>query len=406
MKKEQTLGYDQALKITLETISPLGSGGEVILAEAVNRVLFKDLYSRVNSPSIDASMKDGYAVISEEIRYAAPQFPVHLKLTGTAAAGATVNIRVDPGCAVRILTGAGIPEGATAVLAEEFAIRENDGIRVVNDAEPGRNILLTGTDVKAGEQVAEKGSSLTPGLIGTIAAAGFGRVPVFRRPKVAILATGDELVIPGDPLPDGKLYASNLEMLKAWCLRFGMPTSFYLLNDTFEIITRTIETAVETHDAVITSGGAWTGERDFVGKTLHGLGWKKIFHAIRMGPGKAVGFGMLNKKPVFMLPGGPPSNLTAFLQIALPGLLRLAGHSDPGLPRIKVKLQESLNGGHVDWTEFIYGHLSPGEDHTLFSPLKLTRRLHSMASAQGAVAMPEGVTSLPEGSMITAQFFL
>ncbi len=403
MKTHPIPGYEAALKMALDAISPLKNSEEKGLGESLHRVLSADIHAMVDSPSVDASMKDGYAVVSDEIRDATPENPVQLKLIGTMAAGGDACLRVEPGTAVRILTGAGIPAGATAVLAGEFARCEREWVTVFNHAEPGRNILKAGMDVRAGEQVAEKGTRLNPGLIGTIAAAGYGRIPVYRRPRVAILATGDELVIPGDPLPDGKLYASNLEMLKAWCRQFGMAASFQLLQDTPEIISHAMETAAATHDVLITSGGAWTGDRDFIARTLASLGWKKVFHAIRMGPGKAVGFGMLQDKPVFILPGGPPSNLTAFLQIALPGLLKLAGHRRPGLPEIRVRLQAPLDGSHVDWTEFVYGSLVPGDTHTGFQPLKLTRRLRSMAFAQAAVAIPEGITCLPEGSIVTAQ---
>jgi molybdopterin molybdotransferase len=221
-RRDDIPGYEQALKATLDTISFLEGSEEVELAESLNRVLYMDLHSKVNSPSLDASMKDGYAVVSDDIRYAVPEKPVRLKLKGTIAAGGNVGLTVEPGTTVRVLTGAGIPVGATAVLAEEFTRCDRDLVTVFNHSEPGRNILPAGMDIRSGEQVGERGTLLNPGLIGTIAAAGFGRIPVFRRPRVAILATGDELVIPGDPLPEGKLYASNLEMLKAWCQLFGM----------------------------------------------------------------------------------------------------------------------------------------------------------------------------------------
>lgn len=406
MNKEQMMGYDQALKLTLETISPLSDRHVVDLAECLGRVLFEDLSSKVDSPSIDASMKDGYAVLSDEIIHATPENPLQLKVIGTAAPGNPVRHQVVPGTAVRILTGAKIPDGATAVLAQEFAACNGENLRVFNTAEPGRNILSRGADTRTGQLIAPKGSRLTPGMMGILVAAGYGRLPVHRRPRVAILATGDELVIPGQPLPEGKLYASNLEMLKAWCLGYGLPTTFSILTDNKANITEKIKHAIATHDAVITSGGAWTGDRDFVADILDSLGWEKRFHSIRMGPGKPVGFGMLNQKPVFLLPGGPPSNLTAFLQIALPGLLKLEGHNIPFLPRIMVTLQKRLQGRHMDWTEFVYGNLETKDGHTLFIPLKLTSRLQSMANAQSVIAIPEGVTSLAAGTAVPAQLFL
>ena len=396
------MGYTEALNITLETISPLGS--EIVaLSECADRVAAEDSYSRVCAPSTDASLKDGYAVRSADIANATPQNRISLTLTGTAVAGRPAKTVLAGGDAVRILTGATIPGGADAVLAEEFAIADGDRIIAFNNAEAGRNILTKGADIETGALIAARGACLSPGMIGLLAAAGYDSLPVYRRTGLAILATGDELVAPGQPLPEGKLYASNLEMLKAWCRRYGMRPAFSILKDKPEIITATIDEAITTHDAVITSGGAWSGDRDFVAHTLSVLGWKKLFHWIRMGPGKPVGFGMLRDKPIFLLPGGPPSNLTAFLQIALPGLLRLGGYRHPSLPRMQVKLQNELTCRQIDWTEFVYGTLIDGKRHAVFAPLQSPSRLKTIAGAEAVVAIPEGVASLPAGAVTNAQ---
>lgn len=404
MQKEE-MGYQEALRLTLETIRPLG-GDCVSLAECSDRIVAEDLCAQVYSPSIDSSMKDGYAIRSAEIQNATSKNKVNLKVIDMAAAGVPAQKTVTGGTAIRIQTGAKIPAGADAVLAEEFTTRQGDILTVFNNAHAGRNILPKGADVGEGELIATRGNRLYPGMIGMLAAAGYSQLPVYRQPSLAILATGDELVLPGQPLPAGKLYASNLEMLKAWCRRYGIRTSFSVLIDQPDIITNKIAEAIETHDAVVTSGGAWSGDRDFVAETLNTLGWKKIFHWIRIGPGKPVGFGMLNNKPVFLLPGGPPSNLTAFLQIALPGLLKLGGHSRPSLPSMPVKLGDELTCRHIDWTEFVYGTLIPGDEYTIFKPLNLASRLKSIASAEGVIAIPEGVKSIPADAIISAQLLV
>jgi len=404
MKKE-LMGHAEALRLTLETISPLGSE-RIPLSECTDRIIAEDLTALVHSPSIDASMKDGYAVRSSEIDHASPESTVQLTVIGMAAAGLPADKAVTPGTAIRIQTGAKIPEGADAILTEEYATRERDIVTVFNNAKPGRNILLRGSDVETGELIAAKGTRLAPGMIGILAAAGYGTLPVYRRPKLAIIATGDEVVVPGQPLPDGKLYASNLVTLNAWCLRYGMTTTLSIVSDKPDIITEKLAEAIATHDAVMTSGGAWTGDRDFVAHTLDSLGWKQLFHRIRIGPGKAVGFGVLKEKPVFLLPGGPPSNLMAFLQIAMPGLLRLGGYKKPSLPQVMVKLKDGLTSRHIDWTHFVFGSFITGNEHTYFEPLKLASRLKSMARAEGVIAIPEGVKSLPAGAIIPAQLLV
>lgn len=401
---EKLIGYDEALRLTLEGVSPLA--GEMInLSDSTDYIAAEDLYSRVDSPSVNASLKDGYAVLSREIAEATPDNPVFLKLDGLAAAGIHSDSKVKPGMTVRVLTGAGLPEGADAVVAEEFTTEHGDIIRVTAHAELGRNILPKGSDVANGERIISKGSTLVPGMVGILAAAGYAEVPVIPKPRVAIIATGDEVVAPGKPLPKGKLFASNLSTLNAWCRHFGMKTTLDIIRDNADLIMEKLVDSIDSHDAVLTSGGAWTGDRDFVGKILDRIGWKKVYHRIRMGPGKAVGFGTVNGRPVFILPGGPPSNLMAFLQIALPGLLKLAGHQNPGLPRLEVKLTDDVEG-QTDWTQFIYGLLEKKPGATPFKPLRLTSRLKSMARAEGIISIPEGMDHIHAGAKIIAQLLV
>jgi molybdopterin molybdotransferase len=396
------VGLDQALKLTLEGVRPL-SVERVELLEGLNRVLAQDVSARVDSPSIDASLKDGYAVISSQVDGASKETPVRLELIGSMAAGGSDDLRVRPDTTVRILTGAKIPRGANAVVAEEFVVAENTSVLVQIDAEPGRNILPKSSDVARGQTVARRGTLLTPGLVGLLAAAGHSHVEVVRRPEVAIIATGDEVVAPGRPLPDGKLYASNITTLGGWCRKYGLGTHLSVVKDDPEEIFGTLERAVATFDAVVTSGGAWTGDRDLVAQTLERLGWRQAFHRIRIGPGKAVGFGTLDATPVFILPGGPPSNLMGFLQIALPGLHRLSGFQQTGLPRANVRLAAELTGRFADWTQFIYGVLDRESDPAIFHHLDNRSRLRSMAEAEAIVAIPEGRTVLSSGSLVSAQ---
>lgn len=396
------IGYSEALERVLGCIAPMGPE-TVPIGECADRVVADDLYAKVDSPSVDASLKDGYAVRSAEIKKASPDSPVRLRVMGTAAAGTPALERVVEGNAIRILTGAKIPKGADAVLAEEFARVEKEDVLITNTAEPGRNIFSKGADVARGERMCVQGDRLTPGVLGIIAAAGFGEVQVHKRPSVAIVATGDEVVAAGRPLAEGKLYASNLVTLNAWCRRYGMGTFLQVVRDEKETLRTCIESAAGSCDALLTSGGAWTGDRDLVAKILDDLGWKKYFHRIRIGPGKAVGFGMLRGKPVFILPGGPPSNMTAFLQIALPGLLKLCGYADPRLPCIAATLHQDISVRARDWTQFIFGSLQAEDGPMRFLPLTLKSRLQSMARATAMVRVPEGVSMLPKGAVVQVQ---
>jgi molybdopterin molybdotransferase len=396
------IGLAQALALTLERLAPLGPES-VPLDAAVDRILAEDLPALVDSPSVDASMKDGYALQSALVAGASPQSPVALTVCGVAAAGGHTPLRIAAGEAMRILTGARLPENADAVLAEEFTHRRGSQLLATNWAEPGRNILRRGSDAAKGTSLAKGGTRLCPGLLGLLAAGGYHRLPVRRQPRVALVATGDEVVAPGLPLREGALYASNLTTLSAWCHRFGWPTSATIVADQPAAIRASLIAAAEMGDVLVTSGGAWTGDRDLVAKILVSLGWEEVFHRIRIGPGKAVGFGLLHGKPVFILPGGPPSNLLGFLQIALPGLQHMAGLAEPGLPRAAVRLAVELCGRDRDWTQFIFGTLEKQDNIPLFQPLNSTNRLQSMAEAEAVVAIVEGQTRLAAGSLATAQ---
>ncbi len=400
--KGMSLGLKEALRLTLEGIRPLPAEN-VALLDSVDRVAASDIYALVDSPSADASLKDGYAVLSHEVADATAENPVRLRLVGSMAAGGEQDIHVTTGTTVRVLTGARIPTGADAVVAEEFVKRGENHVLIETFAEPGRNILPRGSDVAFRNRVLRSGQQISPGMGGLLAAAGHSMVPVFRSPVVGIIGTGDEIVEPGKPLAEGKLYASNIMTLAGWCGRYKIRTRLTIIKDDHDAISGALKTLSDKTDALITSGGAWTGDRDMLSQVLEGLGWKKVFHRIRIGPGKPVGFGILDKKPVFILSGGPSSNLMGFLQIALPGLLALSGHVNPGLPRINARLASELRGRESGWTDFFFGTLEPDDGLPAFYPLKEDSRLGSIARATAVASIPEGQDRLLEGSVINVQ---
>lgn len=400
--KKLSLGLEKALAITLENIKPLPVETVELIA-GVDRVVASDIYALVDSPSIDASLRDGYAVLSHEVKDATAEKPVRLRVNGYIAAGAKKDIELKLGTAVRVLTGARIPSGADAVVSEEFVRPEDSNALIENFAEPGRNILPRGSDIESGNLVVRSGTPISPGMAGLLAASGHSTIPVFKNPVVGIVGTGDEIVSPGEPLPEGGLYASNIMTLGAWCNRYRMKTLTAVVHDDFDTISSTLKAIAGDADAVVTSGGAWTSDRDMVAQALEGLGWHEFFHRIRIGPGKAVGFGILDNKPVFILPGGPSSNLMGFLQIALPGLLALAGHADPGLSRINARLGADLERYQPDWSHFFFGTIEQNDGIPVFHPLKGVSRLRAIAEAQAIACIPEGKDYLPEGSMIPVQ---
>jgi len=394
------ISFDEAYQLTMESISPLGIE-TVELIQSVNRVPGEDLHASVWSPTLDVSLKDGYAVRSGDVKDAGPDKHITLNLVGRIAAGGDWTGEIGPGQTVRILSGAPVPRGAQAVLAEEFTVEKDGKVTVFNNAAPGRNVLNRGNDVKKGQKIVSSGDVLNPPVVGYLASGGYDRVPVVKNPRVAIVATGDEVIAPGKPLEDGKLYASNLVTIAAWCHKYGFAIDTQVVPDNENYIQKALKSALNNYDAVITSGGAWKGERDLVVRILEKLNWEKKYHYVRIGPGKAIGFGMVDRKPVFCLPGGPPSNHVSFLQLALPGLLRLAGWRHPELPRMTVELSETIHG-QTDWTQFVHGRLIQSDEIIKFIPLEIKSRLQMMATSQAIVKIPEGAASIQAGTLVKA----
>ncbi len=311
-------------------------------------------------------------------------------------------MRIHRGEAVRVTTGALIPADAAAVVSEEFCRLEGQTLVCLNTAEPGRNILHRGTDVRTGEIMAARGANLTPPLLGLIAAAGHGTVRVHRVPRAAVIATGDEVVAPGDPMPEGKLYASNMVEICSWLGVHGIPFETAIIGDRRDDIRAAIQSRLDRADVFITSGGAWGSEKDLILQVAADMGWRGIYHRVRMGPGKPVGFGLIDGKPFFVLPGGPPSNEMAFLQLSLPALMKMKGADPNVLPLVPARLASTVTGER-GWTEFIHARLQSTDGGLWVSPARLKSRLRSMAEKEALIIIPEDRDEISAGEVIEVQ---
>lgn len=392
------IGFKQALELSLENLAPLGLE-DVPTSELVGRICGKDVIALIDYPTSDSSLKDGYAVVSQDVAAATISNPVALDVIGAVAAGDRCHVTVRRSTAVRVLSGAPIPQGADAVLAEEFAEVRSGQIRALARAEPGRNILFKASEISKGESLVQEGQVFTPPMISLVVAGGHESVSVWRRPTVGLLATGDEILLPGSPPEEGKLFASNLALQEAWLRSWGMRTVIRRAGDSFEDLTAAVQSVLSESDIVLTSGGAWKGDRDLIVKVLDTLGWDKVFHRVRIGPGKAVGMGFLENKPVFCLPGGPPSNEIAFLLIALPAVLRMAGYKRSPFLRLTGILEKEVSG-QADWTQVFHCRAEKRDSSIHLMPLERQRRLCSMSKADGLVLVPEGVESVPAGAPV------
>jgi molybdopterin molybdotransferase len=401
------VGYREAFNLICSHIQPIGAE-EIALKLSANRIASEDAVALVSYPSTDISLKDGFAVKSADVAQASKQRPVSLKVTGSAFAGSNFRVTVRSGCAIKICSGAPIPIGAESVVSSEFCEQiSGQEVQIRADAGSGRNILKAGGEVKAGSTVVRRGSVFLPGNMGLAAAAGIGKVGVCRLPKAAIVGVGDEVVAPGEHVRPGQVYASNLITLGAWLSSFGIDCLTSVVGDNVTAIKLEIEKQQSGVDVIVTSGGAWGSERDLVIGTLDELGWQKIFHHVRMGPGKGTAFGLWKDKPIFCLPGGPASNEMAFLQLALPGILRMAGDWRHPLQSVPARLAEDLPSRNRAWTEFKESVLSRDSGGALTVALyRNPSRLQAIADANSLICIPEGTESLRSGEIVPVQLLI
>ncbi len=322
----QLISINEARDRVLRAVSPLPSE-PVALLDALGRVLARNVHALADTPSFPSSAMDGYAV-----RVGAADR--ELEIVGESRAGRPSPVGVGPGQAVRISTGAAVPDGAEAVLRQEDAVRDEGRIVARAAVEPGEHVRWPGEDMRAGTEILRVGTRLGPAELGAAAAAGAGELEVARRPRVSVLCTGDELREPGTPLGPGEIHNSNAPMLVALALRAGAQagTARRLPDDRAET-TRALSEAIAEADVVLVSGGVSVGPHDHVKPALLGLGAQERFWGVSLQPGKPTWFGSLGKTLVFGLPGNPVSAYVTFVLFAAPALAALQGGRPAGPAR-------------------------------------------------------------------------
>ncbi len=323
--KSKLLSEAEALKRLLNGISPLRECEEINLLDAHGRVTSRPLIAQANVPGFDNSAMDGYAINSRDIN---PTSETCLEITQRIAAGQNVST-LSPGSAARIFTGAPIPPGADTVVMQENC-REQDGqVFISPPVTPGKHIRKSGEDIQTGDRILDAGAMLRPQEMGLAASLGCRLISVFRRVRVSIIMTGNELVTPGTPLEPGKIYNSNLYTLSGLLSAHGCEVIHSSnIPDNLDATTEALAQAAETSDLIITSGGVSVGEEDYVKHAIARLGELHIQH-IAIKPGKPLTYGDIKGTAVLGLPGNPVSLFVTFLVFAHPAIRKLQGRLDP-----------------------------------------------------------------------------
>jgi molybdopterin molybdotransferase len=379
---------------------------QVPLQAALGRITAEPARAATNCPTSDSSLKDGYAVRSEDVAGAAAGAPATLRLIGTVVAGSTGKTMVSQGTAIRIMTGGTLPIGADAVLASEFAEERETFVQARADAQTGRNVLRRGADITAGDLIIGAGVRLGAGHLGLLAAAGNTTVRVHRQPSIMVVATGSELVAPGEPIGPGQVAASNMITLEAELKALGLPVDTTLLHDNLDGLEEVFRAVLQDYDILLTCGGVLDGDKDLTLQAMQRCRVRQLFHRVRIGPGKGISMALAGDTLIFNLPGGPPSNHVAFRQLALPGIRRRLGYHNPFPGRITAPVSETISGPD-GWTQFIYGAAGCSQANAplVVRPLSSRPRLQAIAEANCLIELPEQLCKVHAGEQATVWLF-
>jgi len=361
------ISEEEARRRVLQSIDLLGERA-VPLSRALDCFSARQVDARLPLPMFDNSAMDGYAVVASSSRKGA-----RLKVIGEQPAGVDRELRIAPGEAVRIFTGAPIPAGADAVVMQEDTMREGDEIVVNVGVDLGEFIRRRGCDLAAGQKILARGERIRSTTIALLASQGFADVTIGGEVNTAIVSTGDEIVIPGRKLDQGQIYDSNSMLLQALVQRCGASlTSAEHCPDQRERLIEAIQRGIKNHVLVL-AGGVSVGEHDLVQATLRSLGAKIEIWRVAIKPGKPFLFGQVSGCAVFGLPGNPVSAFVTFLQFVRPAILKMMGANNFDLPKTQVRLTVDL-ANEGDRTHYLRGRIENGtflpigrqESHALF----------------------------------------
>jgi molybdopterin molybdotransferase len=364
---------------------------DVSISNALDFVLAKDIYSPISFPPFPQSAMDGYVIrkdFSEEVFKV-----VHEIKAGDNA----VKVKLNTGEAIRIFTGAMIPEDAYCVVRQEDVFVFEGKIKILVMPSKGVNIRLLGEQIKKDSLAIKKGSILNPGAIGYLSMLGIDSVSVYSKPIIKIITTGNELTKIGDKLLPGKIYESNSNTLLAGLNKYGFDAKSITVEDTYEAVKDAFQKEIKESDLVIFTGGISVGDYDFVGKVLDDLGVNTVFYKVKQKPGKPLFFGEYKNKSVFGLPGNPAAVLTSFYLYVLPCMAKMIGRKSDFILKSRAKITSNFTKTPA-MTHLLKG-LNVGDKVELL-PAQSSAMLSSFVSANCIAIFDEGKEEWSKGDMV------
>jgi molybdopterin molybdotransferase len=393
------LPVEEAARLMAEQVPTLAETEEIALADALGRVLAHDVNAPIALPSFDNSAVDGYAVRHADIASAGE---TRLALVDRVQAGGRATRALGAMEAVRIFTGAPMPDGADTVYMQEDCRTEDGAVIVPAGLKPGANRRLIGEDIKEGSLALRTGRRLAPQDLALAAALGLPRLTVRRRPRVAVFSTGNEIVEPGRPLPAGSLYDANRYLLLGLLREFGAEAhDLGILKDDLAILAPAIEAAAADHDLVLTSGGVSTGEADHVKAAVERIG-KLVYWRLAIKPGRPVAMGVVRGAAFAGLPGNPVAVYVTFVHVVRPLLLRLAGADAAPLAAMPVRaaFEYRKKKGRREYVRVALRRAADGAVEAVKHPRDGAGVISSLTETDGLVELPEDVTTVEPGATV------
>jgi len=391
------LSVEEALEQILATVRVL-EPERVPILEALGRVLAEEVAADRDIPPLPNSAMDGYAVRAADVAH----IPARLRVIAEAPAGRLCPAEVAPGTAVRIMTGAPIPAGADTVIPFEHTRTDDEWVEVLREVRPGANVREAGEDVRAGQVVLNPGRVLRPQEIGMLAALGRTEVAVVRRPRVAILATGDEVVPPWETPGPGQIRDANSYTVAAQVRRYGgIPLILGIVRDEEALVREGIRRALaERADLIVTSGGVSIGDFDLVKGVLATEGEMR-FWSLNMKPGRPLAFGIVGGVPLVGLPGNPVAAMIATELFVRPAVLKMQGFTDWPWPELRARLTDPITrkDGRRHYLRVRLRETDGGWEATLTGD-QGSGILYSLVQADGLAVIPEDVNHLPAGAEV------
>ena len=375
---------------------------EIYVSEAYGRILFEDVYSRIDFPPFDKALKDGFALICEDSFGANEESPNTLEVIDFLEAGSTTEKVVEKGKCIEISTGAAMPEGSDAVVMVEYAEKSDGTVNILTSATPGQDVAKKGSDIEEGNLILKKGDFLNPGKIGVLLSQGFETIEVYKKPTVGIISSGNEITLQGEELEYGKIYDVNGGMIKNDAVSCGADAKFMgIMRDNYEEVKEKITGALKEVDVLICSGGTSAGLGDVLKHVLDELG-EVYIHGISVQPGKPTIVGVIDGKIIIGLPGNPVSALMIFNAFVAPSITKLSGiEKNFELNVVKGKMARRI---HSPVGRMQYQLVKvDGED---IQPIfKDSGAIFSLSTADGYVKVPKSVELLDEGEEVEVYLF-